>query len=378
MGTNNLCLTNYTRLDKTLPLMAKPGVVIKIRIWVRDYSSSKSELDRLSSKEEILKEKQRREEILRKEEDPKRMFSVLTSTFIFLFLIFLLLVFLFADFTLFWRVGAALGTRALSFFLLKAGFSGGFAVRALLTTEGGPSHVLFLGEEAGSSNAPNPLPAAPPTNQQPEGGEATSQPTGVVEQAGPSQRASRSPSSTESGSWRKYLNFSSENEEKAEADSGAGGGSVNQPEARPVPPANQVASPGEGADPSRPFEAYPYQPDEVIGGDSVSSIEGRLLAKYPLPSFEVIRLAHIQAEDLFEAKVDIIRRMALLDPQGDWMGRGARALDNPRTATGEESLERLLSLRDELNSQGSLDQAFAHLKGKVLRKWDDADLSSSS
>lgn len=48
-------------------------------------------------------------------------------------------------------------------------------------------------------------------------------------------------------------------------------------------------------------------------------------------------MARIQAEDLFEVKVEVIRLMLGLDPTGDWMGRGARALDNnPRTATGEE------------------------------------------
>lgn len=49
-----------------------------------------------------------------------------------------------------------------------------------------------------------------------------------------------------------------------------------------------------------------------------------------------IRLAEIQAEDLFQVKAEIINRMAILDPEGDWLGRGARALDNPRTTTGEE------------------------------------------
>ena len=44
-------------------------------------------------------------------------------------------------------------------------------------------------------------------------------------------------------------------------------------------------------------------------------------------------MARIQAEDLFEVKVEIIQQMADLDPTGDWMGRGARALENPHTAT---------------------------------------------
>lgn len=125
------------------------------------------------------------------------------------------------------------------------------------------------------------------------------------------------------------------------------GTSVNQPEAGPVPPGNPVASPGEEAGPANQtlqVVPYPYQPDEVIGGDCVLSIERRLLAKYSFPSSEVIQMTRIQAEDLFEVKVEIIKLMAGLDPTGDWMGRGARALENSRTATGEESLEILYAL----------------------------------
>ena len=44
--------------------------------------------------------------------------------------------------------------------------------------------------------------------------------------------------------------------------------------------------------------------------------------------------------------------MAPLDPEGDWEQRGARALDNPRTATGEELLERLYTLLEDLNRGG--------------------------
>lgn len=55
-----------------------------------------------------------------------------------------------------------------------------------------------------------------------------------------------------------------------------------------------------------------------------------LEAKKPSPSLEDYRLARIQAEDLFEVKVEIIQLMAGLDPTGDWMGRGARALFPPR------------------------------------------------
>ncbi|KAK7374990.1 hypothetical protein VNO80_08434 [Phaseolus coccineus] len=37
--------------------------------------------------------------------------------------------------------------------------------------------------------------------------------------------------------------------------------------------------------------------------------------------------------------------MAILYPSGDWTGRGAQALDNPRAASGEPSLIKLYRLR---------------------------------
>lgn len=143
------------------------------------------------------------------------------------------------------------------------------------------------------------------------------------------------------------------------------GSSVNQP---PVPPANPVAPRGEEAGPSNPVVPFPYHENEVIGGDSVLSIERRLLAKYSFPSYEVIRMARIQAEDLFEVKVQIIKIMAGLDPTGDWMGRGARALDNPRTVTGEPSLGKLYSIRDSLNEAGARSPDFVSLQGKMLAR----------
>lgn len=58
------------------------------------------------------------------------------------------------------------------------------------------------------------------------------------------------------------------------------------------------------------------------------------IRRKPDPSLEDYRLARIQAEDLFEVKVEIIQLMAGLDPTGDWMGRGARALENSRHGRG--------------------------------------------
>ena len=71
---------------------------------------------------------------------------------------------------------------------------------------------------------------------------------------------------------------------------------------------------------------------------------------------------------LMEVKVDIIRRMAPLDPEGDWEQRGARALDNPRTATGEELLERLYTLLEDLNRGGVHSQAYQSLIKKSVQK----------
>ena len=136
-------------------------------------------------------------------------------------------------------------------------------------------------------------------------------------------------------------------------------------EAGPALPANPVPSGGDEAGPSVP---YPYRRDEMIGGDSVEAIERRLLAQFAYPSYEDIQLAHIQAEDLFEVKVEIVKVMAGLDPTGDWMGRGARALDNPRTATGEHSLEQLYRLLSALNERGKEAPEFKELKNRVFLK----------
>lgn len=122
-----------------------------------------------------------------------------------------------------------------------------------------------------------------------------------------------------------------------------------QPEA--APPANPAGSP-EAGPPNQGLAPYPYRPDQVIGGDSVEAIKRRLLAKHGanIP-FEVYELARINAEDLFEVKVDILREMSRLDPESPWLERGARVLGNPRTSTGEESLERLFSILDDLRAK---------------------------
>ncbi|KAK4428338.1 putative mitochondrial protein, partial [Sesamum alatum] len=53
----------------------------------------------------------------------------------------------------------------------------------------------------------------------------------------------------------------------------------------------------------------------------------------PPSSFEQIERARIDAQDRFEVKVEIIRQMAPLDPDGDWERRGARASQLHRPLT---------------------------------------------
>jgi hypothetical protein len=154
---------------------------------------------------------------------------------------------------------------------------------------------------------------------------------------------------------------------------------VHQPESGRAPPADQPRG-GEAGPSNQPPQGvpYPYHPEEVIGGDSVLSIEGRLLRDQIAPSPIDIYLARVNAEELFEVKVDIIRKMTVLDPTGDWMRRGARALDNRHTSTGESSLERLLSLLDEINRDGVDSSAFRSLTNEMLRRRSDLDEHSAA
>jgi hypothetical protein len=90
------------------------------------------------------------------------------------------------------------------------------------------------------------------------------------------------------------------------------------------------------------------------------------LANKAFPAYEVIEMARMEAQDLFEVKAEIIQMMAGMDPTGDWAARGARALDNPRRPTGEESLENLSSLLDDLRRDGVQSATYRKLKGKVF------------
>ena len=82
-------------------------------------------------------------------------------------------------------------------------------------------------------------------------------------------------------------------------------------------------------------------------------------------------------EDLFELKVQIIRKMATLHPSGDWMGWGARALDNPRTATGEEDLAKLHKMLDDLQSRNEQSATFWRLVERVRLRADEDQNSAS-
>jgi hypothetical protein len=148
--------------------------------------------------------------------------------------------------------------------------------------------------------------------------------------------------------------------------------SVNQPlqGEQATPPALPVMQ--EAANRAPPYVPYPHQLNEIIGGDSVESIQRRLLGTNLNPSAHDIQMSRIQAEDLFEVKVDIIRKMAGLHPSGDWMGRGARALDNPRTATGEEDLTRLHKMNEDLQNGNLQSATFRLLVERVrLRAGED-------
>jgi hypothetical protein len=142
--------------------------------------------------------------------------------------------------------------------------------------------------------------------------------------------------------------------------------SVNQPQHGPIPPSPVVYGGVEAAQPTLRAVNFPYEPDQVIGGDSVLSIQQRLLSNKVFPAYEVIRIARLEAQDLFEVKVEIIQMMAGLDPTGDWAARGARALDNSHSPTGEESLKKLNSFLDDLQRDGVQSATYKKLKEKVF------------
>lgn len=141
---------------------------------------------------------------------------------------------------------------------------------------------------------------------------------------------------------------------------------------------NSDSDPAEQRNVASSSHGFPYREDEVIGGDSVNAIKSRLLAKIPSPSFHEAEQARVDAEDRFELKVGIIRAMTPLHPEGDWEGRGARALDNNRTATGEESVENLARMKEDLDRNGIESGTFRSLRSKVFLRREDLDANSES
>jgi len=89
-------------------------------------------------------------------------------------------------------------------------------------------------------------------------------------------------------------------------------------------------------------------------------------------------LARLDAQDRFELKVEVIEGMSTLDPTGDWLNRGARALDNPRTSSGEPSVEELSRMRDDLHANGRHSATFRRLKEKVFLRQDNLDEDAES
>nr|YP_010144801.1 hypothetical protein KYW51_mgp24 [Mirabilis jalapa]QQL93532.1 hypothetical protein [Mirabilis jalapa] len=149
---------------------------------------------------------------------------------------------------------------------------------------------------------------------------------------------------------------------------GTSSASVNQPEGPPFPRANLVSEEAGPSNQTPPVVPFPYTDTQQIGGDSVSIIQARLLSNNPDPSWERMEQARIDAQDRFEVKVEIFQAMDHWDPAGGWLERGARALDNPRTASGEEPYERLCQLRDDLQQTGPLSDTYAKLKDKLPRR----------
>jgi len=151
--------------------------------------------------------------------------------------------------------------------------------------------------------------------------------------------------------------------------------SENQPGEQAMPTARPVAA-GEAA--AGPSHDFPYHEEGVFGGDSVLSIQNRLLKHNPNPSAEALYLARLDAQDRFELKVEVIEGMSTLDPTGDWLNRGARALDNPHTSSGEPSVEELSRMRDDLHANGRHSATFRRLKEKVFLRQDNLDEDAES
>jgi hypothetical protein len=112
-----------------------------------------------------------------------------------------------------------------------------------------------------------------------------------------------------------------------------------------------------------------HPPIDISDDAAVKALVARL-------NFEATQAA-FDARDLFEVKVDIIRRMAVLDPSGDWLGRGAWALQ--KRSGGERSLETLFAWLSDLEQRGVASPVFEVLRREVFPGvGDEMDAQSSA
>ena len=212
----------------------------------------------------------------------------------------------------------------------------------------------FLTGSGGMEGSWNPLP-------DPSGANSII-PTIAPGEGEPPSAPAESNSSTWSGSWiARWFNPSE----------GASAEATSQPrevpdQAQPAP--QQVVpqiSPTGPADPAENQQPDPAE-NQRVGGDTLDNIRRRRMQKEGVnPTYEAIQIALYDSNDLFEVKRDIINQMAALDPEGGWLERGARALVNRRTSTGEESLERLYEMLENLLQGGVQSEAFRSLRQKV-------------
>jgi hypothetical protein len=73
----------------------------------------------------------------------------------------------------------------------------------------------------------------------------------------------------------------------------------------------------------------------------------------------------MQANEIFELKVEILRLMKELDPTGNWENKGALALNEPRSKTGEPKLTKLIEISEDLKENRLNSKYFIGLFSKV-------------
>lgn len=116
-------------------------------------------------------------------------------------------------------------------------------------------------------------------------------------------------------------------------------------------------------------EGYGYRPESTFTGHGLLNQSDNKIGKRSRPP-PYRSCCSRRSERVFRHSTE---RNEVTRPTGDWLGRGAWALENPRTATGEHSLEKLHTLLSDLESRGVNSESFSQLKGKVplRRGWDE-------